>query len=304
MAILESCCFWKNVRKGSYACATYTLIYFGISTLMFLFYLKEEKEFLMGQREQPLGESMLERGDVTKATVIFNILFLFCSMLMLLSSFLLILGLRQNKRQLLLPWIFFMLGDLLIEFAHLIHLTLSRRVNFDPIVGFIFTIDFFVLCLNLYCLLCVISQYQFYREQRLHLAHQPPLVSPNVVFTDAEKSQQHHNLQQLQQQQLNGEHQNSQNTNTGQSKRLSRRLQAASPLITSQRLTNFSTITEEEEQQLQFRAPANGDNGNGDCGHISERSGATSSEGDIQPAVEQSPPTPIPTITLDANSQQ
>lgn len=41
-----------------------------------------------------------------------------------------------------------MLCDLLIEFAHLVHLTLSRRVNFDPIVGFIFTIDFFILCLN------------------------------------------------------------------------------------------------------------------------------------------------------------
>lgn len=47
-----------------------------------------------------------------------------------------------------MPWIGLMLCDLLIEFAHLVHLTLSRRVNFDPIVGFIFTIDFFILCLN------------------------------------------------------------------------------------------------------------------------------------------------------------
>lgn len=41
-----------------------------------------------------------------------------------------------------------MLCDLLIEIAHLVHLTLSRRVVFDPIVGFIFTLDFFILCLN------------------------------------------------------------------------------------------------------------------------------------------------------------
>lgn len=41
-----------------------------------------------------------------------------------------------------------MLGDLLIECFHLVHLTLSRRVIFDPIVGFIFTMDFFILCLN------------------------------------------------------------------------------------------------------------------------------------------------------------
>ncbi|XP_070141846.1 uncharacterized protein [Drosophila kikkawai] len=169
MAILESCCFWKDVRSGSFACAIYTLVYFGFSTLMFLFYLVEEQEFLLGQRAQPMGESLLEKGDVTVATVIFNVLFLFCSMLMVLSSVLLILGLQQNRRQLLIPWILFMLGDLLIECFHLVHLTLSRRVIFDPIVGFIFTMDFFILCLNLYCLLCVISQYQAFRLQRAEL---------------------------------------------------------------------------------------------------------------------------------------
>ncbi|XP_032309864.1 uncharacterized protein LOC6506639 isoform X4 [Drosophila ananassae] len=169
MAILESCCFWKDVRSGSFACAIYTLVYFGFSTLMFLFYLREEQEFLLGQRPQPMGESLLEKGDVTIVTVIFNVLFLFCSMLMVLASVLLIVGLQQNKRQFLIPWICFMLGDLLIECFHLLHLTLSRRVIFDPIVGFIFTMDFFILCLNLYCLLCVISQYQEYRRHRAEL---------------------------------------------------------------------------------------------------------------------------------------
>ncbi|SPP77509.1 Hypothetical predicted protein [Drosophila guanche] len=246
MAILESCCFWKNVRMGSYACAIYTLVYFGFSTLMFLFYVREEQEFLLGQRSEPAGESILEKGDVTVVTVIFNVLFLFCSLLMVLSSGLMILGLRRNKRQLLIPWICFMLADLLIECSHLIHLTLSRRVIFDPIVGFIFTIDFFILCLNLYCLLCVISQYQAYRAQRAEL-QQNPATSPIVVFTAAEKlsksQQQQQKQKQQQQQQLLGEA-------SGNGKRQSRRLMgAASPLITSQRLTNFSTITEEEEQQ-------------------------------------------------------
>ncbi|KAH8302816.1 hypothetical protein KR044_010893, partial [Drosophila immigrans] len=234
MAILESCCFWKNVRKGSFACALYTLIYFGLSTLMFTFYVREEQEFLLGKRTQPVGESILERGDVTVVTVIFNVLFLFCSLLMVLSSILLIVGLRHNKRQLLLPWIGLMLCDLLIECAHLVHLTLSRRVNFDPIVGFIFTIDFFILCLNLYCLLCVISQYQAYRRAAAEQQQNPTAMSPSVVFTAPEKKLSKSKRQQLA---------------TGNSKRHSHRLLAASPLITSQRPTNFSTITEEEEQQ-------------------------------------------------------
>jgi len=32
---------------------------------MFTFYVKEEQEFLLGKRTQPVGESILERGDVT-----------------------------------------------------------------------------------------------------------------------------------------------------------------------------------------------------------------------------------------------
>ncbi|KAH8384311.1 hypothetical protein KR200_007014 [Drosophila serrata] len=267
MAIMESCCFWKDVRSGSFACAIYTLVYFGFSTLMFLFYLVEEQEFLLGQRAQPMGESLLEKGDVTVATVIFNVLFLFCSMLMVLSSILLILGLQQNRRLLLIPWILFMLGDLLIECFHLVHLTLSRRVIFDPIVGFIFTMDFFILCLNLYCLLCVISQYQTFRLQRAELQLAATAASPIVVFTAAEKltKSQQQQLQQQQQQQ----HQQQQQSllqqletgcgnGNGSGKR---RRMLASPLITSQRLTNFSTITEEEEQQSRtgHTAEANGE---------------------------------------------
>ncbi|SPP77508.1 uncharacterized protein LOC117579340 [Drosophila guanche] len=285
MAILESCCFWKNVRMGSYACAIYTLVYFGFSTLMFLFYVREEQEFLLGQRSEPAGESILEKGDVTVVTVIFNVLFLFCSLLMVLSSGLMILGLRRNKRQLLIPWICFMLADLLIECSHLIHLTLSRRVIFDPIVGFIFTIDFFILCLNLYCLLCVISQYQAYRAQRAEL-QQNPATSPIVVFTAAEKlsksQQQQQKQKQQQQQQLLGEA-------SGNGKRQSRRLMgAASPLITSQRLTNFSTITEEEEQQSRA--------GNIN-GHLSDHPGSSVAEPDSGDGELEQVETPI--ITLD-----
>ncbi|XP_017070554.1 uncharacterized protein LOC108107524 [Drosophila eugracilis] len=261
MAILESCCFWKDVRSGSFACAIYTLVYFGFSTLMFLFYLFEEQDFLLGNRAHPMGESLLEKGDVTVVTVIFNVLLLFCSILMVMASVLLILGLRQSKRHFLIPWIFFMLCDLLIELCHLVHLSLSRRVRFDPIVGFIFTMDFFLLCLNLYCLLCVISQYQTFRSQRAELQQAASAASPIVVFTAAEKlTKSQQQLQQTQQQQQQQQANMLQQLETGNGNGKRRRmLGVASPLITSQRLTNFSTITEEEEQQSR-------------TGHLSEQS--------------------------------
>ncbi|XP_011196227.2 uncharacterized protein LOC105221171 [Zeugodacus cucurbitae] len=166
MAILQSCCFWKTVRTGSIASATYTLVYFGFSTIVMLITVYDEQEFLAGSRAQPLGESILAKGEITPAIVVFNILFLICSFFIVLSSLLMFVGLKQNRRQLLLPWIVFMLCDVLIEIFHLVYLSFTQMVNFDPIVGFIFTIDFFIMCLNSYCLLCVISQYQNYLQGR------------------------------------------------------------------------------------------------------------------------------------------
>ncbi|XP_039958075.1 uncharacterized protein LOC120773153 [Bactrocera tryoni] len=124
----------------------------------------DEQEFLAGSREQPLGESILAKGEITPAILVFNILFLVCSFFIVMSSLLTFVGLKQNRRQLLLPWIVFMLCDILIEIVHLGYLSFTQIVNFDPVVGFIFTIDFFVMCLNSYCLLCVISQYQNYLQ--------------------------------------------------------------------------------------------------------------------------------------------
>ncbi|XP_067646234.1 uncharacterized protein [Eurosta solidaginis] len=166
MAIIKSCCFWKTVRKGSMASATYTLVYFAFSALVMFISIYDEIEFLSGNREQPVGESILARGEITPAIVLFNILFLICSVCLVLSSLLVLLALKFDRRELLLPWIVFMLCDVLIELIHLIYLSIKQIVNFDPIVGFIFTIDFFIMCLNSYCLLCVISQYQNYLQGR------------------------------------------------------------------------------------------------------------------------------------------
>ena len=41
-----------------------------------------------------------------------------------------------------------MIGDVLAELLYAIYFLFSKRVNFDPIVGFIFTIDLFIVCLN------------------------------------------------------------------------------------------------------------------------------------------------------------
>ncbi|XP_046389875.1 uncharacterized protein LOC124158685 [Ischnura elegans] len=39
-------------------------------------------------------------------------------------------------------------------------------MSFNPLTSIVFTIDFFLLSINIYCLLCVVSQYQEYRAGR------------------------------------------------------------------------------------------------------------------------------------------
>lgn len=62
----------KRMMSSLFALAQFSIqVYFGFSTLMFLFYLREEQEFLLGQRPQPMGESLLEKGDVTIGKAIY-----------------------------------------------------------------------------------------------------------------------------------------------------------------------------------------------------------------------------------------
>ncbi|XP_058457136.1 uncharacterized protein LOC131434439 [Malaya genurostris] len=166
MAILHSCCLWRTVRKGSYASVIYTFFYFGISCITLSVFVHDERKFLKGEVDKPSGESFLEKESISTVTVIFNMLLLAFASLGVVSSLLVIVGLRVDKRAFLLPWIVVMIADLLVECAHFLYLIVIQTLEFEPVTAMLFTIDFFIMCLNIYCLLCVISQYQEYKAGR------------------------------------------------------------------------------------------------------------------------------------------
>ncbi|XP_053690206.1 uncharacterized protein LOC128738822 [Sabethes cyaneus] len=166
MAILHSCCLWRTVRKGSYASVIYTFFYFGISCITLSVFVHDERKFLKGEVDKPSGESFLEKESISTVTVIFNMLLLVFASLGVVSSLLVVVGLRMDNRAFLVPWIIVMIADLLVECAHFIYLIVIQTLRFEPVTAMLFTIDFFIMCLNIYCLLCVISQYQEYRAGR------------------------------------------------------------------------------------------------------------------------------------------
>jgi hypothetical protein len=115
-------------------------------------------------------------------------LLLGCSLLGTFSSILVFIGLRKDQREFLVPYILLMSLDILIALLHFLHVVIFGNLKFEPLTGTLFTIDFFIFCLNvsskekktfsrltfehdvsitilqMYCLICIVSQYQEYKN--------------------------------------------------------------------------------------------------------------------------------------------
>ncbi|XP_025154105.1 uncharacterized protein LOC105192637 isoform X2 [Harpegnathos saltator] len=181
MAIMQSCCCWQSVRRGSFACAIYTGIYFAVLALTTGMVLLEESQYLTGNRSLPESSSMLEAGTISPTTVRFNAMLLVCSCCGVLCSLLLLYGLLKDRKMLLIPWIIVVIACGFVDVAHSLYLIFVAP-NFIPATVMLYTLNFFLLCLNVYSLLCVISQYQEYLAGRGTAAHDYEYRVPVVKY--------------------------------------------------------------------------------------------------------------------------
>ncbi|KFB35417.1 AGAP006415-PA-like protein [Anopheles sinensis] len=60
-------------------------------------FLHEERRYLRGEVDRPIGESFLERDTISGVTVKFNVLLLICATLGVLSSVLVLIGLKMVR---------------------------------------------------------------------------------------------------------------------------------------------------------------------------------------------------------------
>ncbi|XP_073960495.1 uncharacterized protein isoform X1 [Choristoneura fumiferana] len=189
MAIIESCCCWRSLRRGCYASAFYTIVYFSLTIVTLGHFVDVEHRYLSGEMEDPVSESFLEPEKITPITVSLNITLLACSSMGLVSCGMLILGVYKDMKYLLLPWIVSMVLITLVEIINLVYLfylqteggecknttvdgarapskCAEQTINFNPVTSFLFTLDFFLIMLNIYAIVCVISQFQEYCDGR------------------------------------------------------------------------------------------------------------------------------------------
>lgn len=82
------------------------------------------------------------------AYVLFNMMFLLCSILGSISSVLVFIGLKKDQREFLVPWILVMALDIFVDVFYFFFIVIFGNLKFEPLTGTIFTLQFFVLCLN------------------------------------------------------------------------------------------------------------------------------------------------------------
>lgn len=141
----------------------YFQIYFFISCVSISSYLYEERAYLTGKIEKPVSKSFLGASPsefitfwiIEKcinvnnlANMLFNMMFLGCSILGTISSVLAVFGLKKDQREFLVPWILIMSLDIFVAVIHFIYVVIFGNLKFAPLTGMLFTVDFFMLCLN------------------------------------------------------------------------------------------------------------------------------------------------------------
>ncbi|KAL7646696.1 UNVERIFIED_CONTAM: hypothetical protein RMT77_001949 [Armadillidium vulgare] len=156
MSILNSCCCWKSIRRACYACAIYSLVYF--AGMFAIIWKKLEKP----EDSDGEHESVLVQEPPSPESWMNHLLkiFLGLSIVGCGTSIFLIIGVWKDKKLLLIPWIIVMTLIILFDIAYVVILAYEESMSLKPEVAMVLTADFFALILNIYALLCVVSQFQ------------------------------------------------------------------------------------------------------------------------------------------------
>ncbi|XP_063537705.1 uncharacterized protein LOC134747066 [Cydia strobilella] len=159
MVVLESCwspCIWSNVKTGSRAVAVYTAA-MSVVIITFISYQ------LAGGDSAQLWNPLFET-DVRGSMKVFGGIFICILGLLIISSIWMVIGINIWMRGLILPWLIIM--GLIICFQLTFGLWLIGGYYIYLDATFAALVDFLFMAYNIYCWLCVFSQYQIILEMQ------------------------------------------------------------------------------------------------------------------------------------------
>ncbi|XP_045504004.1 uncharacterized protein LOC123700731 [Colias croceus] len=160
MPVLDSCwspCIWSsNVKSGSRAVAVYTAA-MGIILITFIAYQMDGGDST--QLWNPLFEA-----DVRGSLQVFGIIFIVILAILIVSSILMVIGMNIWMRGLMLPWMITMGLIILFQIVFSLWLIGGYYIYLDA--TFAALLNFLWVSYNIYCWLCVLSQYQIILEMQ------------------------------------------------------------------------------------------------------------------------------------------
>lgn len=154
MTVLESFwspCIWSsNVKTGSKVVAAYTA---AMSVVLITFIAYQMAGGDSTQLWNPLFEA-----DVRGSLQVFGTIFIVILICLIISSILMVMGINMWLRGLMLPWLITMGTIIAFQFIFGLWLLGGYYIYLDA--TFAALLDFFWMSYNIYCWMCVLSQYQ------------------------------------------------------------------------------------------------------------------------------------------------
>ncbi|CAK1588566.1 unnamed protein product [Parnassius mnemosyne] len=166
MPIIRSRGCWRRLRLLCYASAFYAMVYFSINIVTMERSIEAHERYRSGKMKETESEIFLVPDELIPIAVSLNITMLICSSLGFVACVILVIGVYKDIKYMLLPWIIAMGLEILGEVINFVFLFYLRIVNFNSKTSYLFTLEFFFTSLNIYAMLCVISQFQEYLEGR------------------------------------------------------------------------------------------------------------------------------------------
>ncbi|XP_069979389.1 uncharacterized protein [Penaeus vannamei] len=147
MAILNSCCCCRSVRRGSYACAIYSMVYYAVLAGSLWMFLRHKTGQPQGTHESVIvsEEQYQEHSPVIDQL---GMVMLTLSLAGPVTCILLIIGLCKDIKVLLLPWLVDAVLIILLDLIFVAYIVYQEHMKVNPVVAITYTFDFFLMVLN------------------------------------------------------------------------------------------------------------------------------------------------------------